>query len=198
FKLTEQAIDTIQVLAKYLGIKQKSLFDQLITDSGPLDVIAGEINNEEFDHLDRTQKTYVISRKTLSCLGEASEKFDTPRDALVEYSIHRLLPIISEEQKKHRKRKKILRELKKFVLQGDRMLRNCRTVLSPEDPVCESLEQAIRVCRTACADIHSFIEQGEIIETLGATNTRKGAANPGTEQHSEIPWYGQKNNGIRP
>ena len=108
FKLTEEAIDAVSIVAAHLGIKQKSLFDHLIDDVRSLNFIAGEIESDTFNQLRRTQKTYVISRKVLCCLDETSKNRNAPRDALVVYSIKRLLPVINEEREKHLNRKKIL------------------------------------------------------------------------------------------
>ncbi|MBW2216846.1 MAG: hypothetical protein JRF34_06595, partial [Deltaproteobacteria bacterium] len=110
------------------------------------------------------QKTYVISRKTLSCLGEASKKFAAPRDALVEYSIQRLLPIIREEREKHRKRKEILSELTEYLEQGEEILKKSRKLLGEEDPVYNNLENAMTVTRNVQKNIKSFVERGAIIE----------------------------------
>src|SRR5210317_699216 len=68
FKLSSRAIDALSIVAVHLGIKQKSLFDQLIEDAGSLSLIANEMESEDFHALDRVQKTYVISRKTLRSL----------------------------------------------------------------------------------------------------------------------------------
>ena len=164
FKLTEMAINAVTIVSTHLGIKQKSLFDHLIDDSQSLDVIAKEVRSDVFNELERVQKTYVISRKTLSCLGEASKKFAAPRDALVEYSIQRLLPIIREEREKHRKRKEILSELTEYFKQGEELLKKSRKLLGEEDPVYNHLENAMAVTRNVKKNIQSFVERGEIIE----------------------------------
>jgi hypothetical protein len=111
FKLSSRAIEALSIVAVHLGIKQKSLFDQLIEDAGSLNLIAREIESEDFHTLERVQKTFVISRRTLISLEEISRKFNAPRDALVEYSIQRLLPVIAKERAKHRKRKEILQDI---------------------------------------------------------------------------------------
>ena len=164
FKLTEMAINAVNIVSTHLGIKQKSLFDHLIDDPQSLDVIAKEVRSEVFNELERVQKTYVISRKTLSCLGEVSKRFDAPRDALVEYSIQRLLPIIREEREKHRKRKEILSELTEYLEQGEEILKKSRKLLGEEDPVYNNLENAMAVTRNVQKNIESFVERGEIIE----------------------------------
>ena len=164
FKLTEMAINAVNIVSTHLGIKQKSLFDHLIDDAQSLDVIAKEVRSDVFNELERVQKTYVISRKTLSCLGEVSKRFAAPRDALVEYSIQRLLPIIREEREKHRKRKEILSELTEYLEQGEEMLKKSRKLLGKEDPVYNNLENAMAVTRNVQKNIKSFVERGEIIE----------------------------------
>jgi predicted transcriptional regulator len=164
FKLTEMAINAVTIVSTHLGIKQKSLFDHLIDDTQSLDVIAKEVRSDVFNELERVQKTYVISRKTLSCLGEASKRFAAPRDALVEYSIQRLLPIIKEEREKHRKRKEILSELTEYLEQGEAILKKSRKLLGEEDPVYNNLENAMTVTRNVQKSIKSFVERGAIIE----------------------------------
>ena len=164
FKLSERAISAVSIVATHLGIKQKSLFDHLIDDARSLDMIATEIQSDPFYELDRVQKTYVISRKTLSCLGEAAERFDAPRDALVEYSIRRLLPIINEERAKHRKRKEILEELTEYLEQGEKLLKKSKASLGEDDPVHGKFESAMAVARNAQKSIACFVEKGKIIE----------------------------------
>ncbi len=164
FKLSEKAISLMSIVSTHLGIKQKSLFDHLIDDVRSLNHIAGEIRPEVFDSLARVQKTYVISRKTLSCLGEISKRYDAPRDALVEYSIQRLLPIINEEKEKHRKRKAIFAEYAEHIRQGEKLLKKSREMLGEDDPVYAKLENSMSVSSNAYRHIKSFIERGEMIE----------------------------------
>ncbi len=164
FKLSERAISLMSIVSTHLGIKQKSLFDHLIDDVRSLNHIAGEIQPEAFDRLDRVQKTYVISRKTLSCLGEISKRYDAPRDALVEYSIQRLLPVIKEEKEKHRKRKAIFAEYAEHIRQGEKLLKKSREVLSEDDPVYVKLESSMFASLNTYKHIKSFIERGEVIE----------------------------------
>ena len=164
FKLTEKAIETISIVAFHMGIKQKSLFDHLIEDARSLNSIARDIKHPEFRKQDRIQKTYVISRKTLSCLEKVSKNFGTPRDALVEYSIKRLMPVITEERAKHRERKKILGEITEYLKQGEKILLKSREILGENDPVCCKFENAMAACCNAHSSIKSFVERGKIIE----------------------------------
>jgi len=164
FKLTAKAIDAISVVSTHLGIKQKSLFDHLMQDSSSLDMIASEIQDNSFKIVDRVQKTYVLSRKTLSCLDSAAKKFDAPRDALVEYSIQRLLPIIIREREKHRKRKEILHDLAEYLNHGYQILQKSQNIIGDDDPILEKIKSAVSASESMYNDIKNFIQRCEIIE----------------------------------
>ena len=164
FKLTGKAIDSISVVSSHLGIKQKSLFDHLIDDIRSLSVIARKVNSDRFKKLNRIQKTYVISRRTLCCLEEVSKDFSAPRDALVEYSIQRLLPVIAEEREKHQRRKGILSEIADYLKQGEKILKRSKKLLGEDDPVYDKLNTSMTALHNAHHSIESFIEKGEMIE----------------------------------
>ena len=111
FRLSEACIDAISILSAQLGIKQKSVFDHLMEDYQVLQNMARELEDTKFDRHRRIQKTFVISRRSLSFLDMISNEYDAPRDALVEYSVRRLLPIIAKERKKHAERKELFAEI---------------------------------------------------------------------------------------
>jgi hypothetical protein len=164
FKLSAKAIETMSIVAVHLGIKQKSLFDHLIEDAQSLKLIAQEIESERFSAISRIQKTFVISRKTLSSLDETSKRFNAPRDALVEYSIQRLLPVLAREREKHRRRKDILRDMNENMEHGLKILQKSRTLLGEEDPVFLRWESAMKTLVNSRRDIAACIEKGKIIE----------------------------------
>ena len=164
FKLSERAIEAMSIVAVHLGIKQKSLFDHLIEDLQSLKLIAREVESERFSNLNRVQKTFVISRKTLSNLDETSRQFNAPRDALVEYSIQRLMPVINRERERHRKRKAILGDMTAYLENGLKILQKSRSLLGEEDPVSDKLETAMRSLANAQSHVQTFVEKGEIIE----------------------------------
>ena len=164
FKLSEKAIHALSILSIHLGIKQKSLFDHLLEDTEALDFIAREVRSEKLVSSNRIQKTFVLSRKTLSCLDSACKNFGTPRDTLVEYSIQRLLPLIAQEREKHRKRKELLSELNEYLKQGKKILTKTRELLGEDDPVYVKLESAMAALFNAHSHIESSLEKGKIIE----------------------------------
>ena len=164
FKLSAKAIEAMSIVAVHLGIKQKSLFDHLIEDVQSLKLIARDVESERFNTISRIQKTFVISRKTLSSLDETSKRFSAPRDALVEYSIQRLLPVIAREREKHRRRKEILRDMNENMENGLRILQKSKTLLGEDDPVFLRWESAMKTLVNTQRDIEVFIEKGKIIE----------------------------------
>lgn len=165
FRLTAQAIDAISVVAVHLGIKQKSLFEHLIEDAQTLAKVARQVQEKQFAPRERVQKTYVLSRRTLKLLQDACETFDAPRDALVEYSIRRLAPVIEEERKKHRRRKRMLEDIAAHVQQGEAVLAKIKSVLGDEDPVYHGYRQALRSLQQAEGEVAAYIERGDIIES---------------------------------
>ena len=164
FKLSASAIDALSIVAVHLGIKQKSLFDHLIEDTDTLTRIAEDIEAEAFRQLDRTQKTFVISRRTLTCLEDISRRFNAPRDALVEYSIQRLVPVIAAEREKHARRKEMVENISAFLNQGHKLLVNVKSELGEDDPVYVRFQAAIRALESACDIIGAYVAKGKIIE----------------------------------
>jgi len=164
FKLSEGCIEAISIVAAHLGIKQKSLFDHLVEDARSLTSIAREIQNIKLTQQGRIQKTFVISRRSLLSLENVSKNFNAPRDALVELSVQRLLPIIAKEREKHGKRKIMLNEIAKHLKEGEKILSNAKGIFGAEDTICQKLESVMTVYENAYHHIASFIEKGKIIE----------------------------------
>jgi hypothetical protein len=164
FRLSEACINAITILSAQLGIKQKSVFDHLMEDAQILKDMARELENIEIDPHERIQKTFVISRRSLSFLDSISSEYDAPRDALVEYSVRRLLPIIAKERKRHEKRKELLAEISNHFAEGEKLLSKAEEMLGAEDSVVNKLKTALSVYKNAFDDIVQFIDRGKIIE----------------------------------
>jgi uncharacterized protein (UPF0147 family) len=164
FRLSENCIDAISILSAQLGIKQKSVFDHLMEDIQILKNMASELENTEFDRHKRVQKTFVISRRSLSFLDTISSTHNAPRDALVEYSVRRLLPIIANERKKHEKRKDLLSDISNHFADGEKLLSKAEEMLGVDDPIVTKLQIAMSVYQNVLDDITNFIERGKVIE----------------------------------
>jgi hypothetical protein len=166
FRLSEACIDAISILSAQLGIKQKSVFDHVLEDAQVLRIVARELEDTQFDRHGRIQKTFVVSRRSLSFLDMISSKHNAPRDALVEYSVRRLLPIIANERKKHDKRKELLAEISNHFNDGETLLSKAEELLGGDDLIVNKLQIAMSVYQNVLDDITNFIERGNIIERL--------------------------------
>jgi anion-transporting ArsA/GET3 family ATPase len=166
FKLTAKAIETMSAVSVHLGIKQKSLFDHLIDDLESLERIARQMGDATRNLPSRMQKTFVLSRRTLSCLDQTAKQYAASRDALVEYSIQRLQPVIAKEKKRHAERKRLLNKFDEFLSSAETILTEAEQTLGPGDPVFDQLEKAILGMLNTRDDIAAFIEKGKIIESF--------------------------------
>ncbi len=163
FKLTERSIEALSILAGQLGIKQKSLFDHLIEDTKALRLIAGEAEDVG-NRMHRIAKTYVISRKTLETLERVSVQYDTPRDALVEYSIERILPLLAREKEKHVQRKQLLEGMRDYFQKGSELLGKAEKNLGRDDPIFLELYNMMRMVKHCCQSLENSVEKGKKIE----------------------------------
>ena len=164
FRLSEACIDAISILSAQLGIKQKSVFDHLMEDDRALNDMARDLENTNYDRHERIQKTFVVSRRSLSFLDMISRRHNAPRDALVEYSVRRLWPILANERKKHQKRKALLTEISNHFAAGEKILLKAENDLGVDDPIVDKLETAMSVYRHALDAITNYIEKGKILE----------------------------------
>ena len=166
FTLSPKAIEALSIVAAFLGIKQKSIFDYLVEDARSLKRIARRIDCNFPKNGERVQKTFVISRKALAALEKAAHGTDASRNALVEMSIHRLLPVIAREGQKHKMRKRRLSEIKRFLDSGLALLSEVETDLGNEDLITIHFKSAIKTLASAHNEISAFISRGDIIENF--------------------------------
>ncbi len=164
FKLSARAIDSLSLVAVHLGIKQKSLFDHLIEDAAALGDLAATIRLRQFQKIDRVQKTYVLSRRTLEVLEMISKSHDTPRDALVEYSIKRLESVILAEKKRHEQRKALFDRVAAHWDAGMNILDEAKNILGEDDPFCRNVERAMAACSRTEKELSAFMEKSRLIE----------------------------------
>jgi hypothetical protein len=165
FKLSERSIDALSILAGQLGIKQKSLFDHLIEDTQALHMIASEFASVG-QAVQRVAKTYVVSRKTLENLEKVSEQYNTPRDALVEYSIERILPLLLREKEKHRKRKMLMEELGAYQARGAELLLKAEGELGEDDPIFIEILNMVRSVNNCYHQLELCVAKGNKIENF--------------------------------
>ena len=164
FRLPRQAIDLLSVIASQLGIKQKSLFDQLIENTSILDHVASEAKKYSIGQEERQQKTFVISKSTLLSLNHVAKQQDVTRDILVEVYINQLVPVIETELNKHKKRKTLLKEMKTYQDQGKKLLRVAEELLGEDDMLCEKIKNQIGITNKNVAAAEKIIKKGMPME----------------------------------
>ncbi len=164
FKLSPRSIDALSLLAGQLGIKQKSIFDHLVDDTRALQALAREIENRAEIEQERVPKTYVISRKTLENLEQVCKRYQAPRDALVEFCIERIMPLIKEEKEKHLNRQKLQSKLDQYLAQSRELLEDADQLLDRDDPVFEQVYQMARTTQSGCDEINQIIDKGKRLE----------------------------------
>ena len=163
FKLPQQVIDLLTVIAGQLGIKQKSLFDQLVENESILEKVVRETRDYSEEE-ERHQKTFVISRRTLLSLNQLAKKKKVSRDILVEIYIKQLLPVIKTELGKHRKRKILIKEMLAYQDQGKKLLKVTEELLGKDDILCEKIKSQINIANKNFATAKDLIKRGMPLE----------------------------------
>ncbi len=166
FKLSQKAIDAIGLVAIHMGIKQKSLFDHIIDDLDALDSLAKTIRIKQFRKIERKQKTFVLSRKTIEALEAISQAYGTPRDALVEYSVKKLESIISAEKLRHEERKILQQAIVDHFTRGKLLYKNAVGILGEDDPYCRRIAKAVLACQKTEIELDDFIKKSKVLESF--------------------------------
>lgn len=133
FKLTEKTINLLKVAAKHLGIKQKTLLDQLLEDKKALGLLADNAITYSRNENKCRSKTLVLSRKALDQIENVSSSLEKPRDFLVELSVARLASYVTSLAETHEKRGLLMEELDQHNTQLIDLLNKSRTILKKDD-----------------------------------------------------------------
>lgn len=164
FKLPKHVIDLLTVIAGQLGIKQKSLFDQLVQDASALERVAREAKEHSEERVERRPKTFVMSRSSLELLNSVAEQKKISRDLLVEISIRRLLPIIETEIEKHMKRKTLLEDMKNYLHQGKVLLKKTDDLMGRDDVLYEMIENQVNLAKKNLSAVNQAVKKGMPME----------------------------------
>jgi hypothetical protein len=164
FRLPSQVIALLSMAASQLGLKKKSLFDQLVEDREVLEQLAQMADQYQSAGEQRQQKTYVVSRNALLSLESVAKTCGLPRDLLVELSIQRLVPVLNSEHEKQRKRVALVDDLQQFSQLSKRLWRDAGEQLGEEDPASRLLAGLHACCQRAENDLAQLVEQGKELE----------------------------------
>ena len=172
FKLSEACIHAINIVATQLGIKHRSLFDYLVEDADALQAIARKIATGDYPHANGIQKSYIISRESLSALDGMCEKLKISRDVLIEHSVRRLLPIIEKEMENHRRRKKISELVHKHYKDSRKVLGQIKESVGADDPLYKAYQHTVESCKQVKAQVNDIISKGKVIEGFDPESLR--------------------------
>jgi hypothetical protein len=175
FRLPEHIIKLLNVVAFQLGLKQKSLFDQLIEDQDIVKKIAERMLEQEIQTHDkqRRPKTYVLNRRSLEIIEKLSKELNLSRDLLVEISIQRLLPVLQSEKEKYKNRLIIYKDMEQYLEQGKKLFKKAEHLLGPEDATCEKIKQGIDINERNLDRLRRMIESSRAMEVIEFENTGK-------------------------
>ena len=167
FRLPTEMVSLLSVAASHLGLKQKSLFDQLVENRQVLEQVAASAEGYQPSADRRQQKTYVLSRNSLAALDLVARTHGLARDLLVEISISRLLPVLSAEQERQQNRKAVLVELEEYWQEGRALLARTGERLSSEDPATRQLAALVDQCERVVRELRDQVERGRAMEDYG-------------------------------
>jgi len=164
FRLPPQVITLLSVAANQLGLKQKSLFNQLVEDREVLSQLAMAAETHQQAQNKRQQKTYVVSRNALLSLEYVAKSLGMPRDLLVELSIQRLVPVLSSEQEKNRKRELLSRELELLQRKNEEILQQSIEELGDDDAATELVAELQQHFDRVLSQFNQLVDQGKELE----------------------------------
>jgi len=160
FRISPEFIEALSILSGRLGLKQKSLFDYLLEDSDSLIAIARSNPRKNIEKKSRIQKTFVISKKSLSSLEKLLSAVEASRDDLVEYAIQRLLPILLKERNQQKKRETVLSEIAQHFEHSIELMRKIEKSVGKDDPLYEYYLAIIEAYRDAFDKMETWYNKG--------------------------------------
>lgn len=166
FTLPPQTISMLSAVASQLGVKQKSIFDHLVENRRILDEVADKARRHSHKKKQRRQKTFVLSKNSLSTLDAFAKAHELPRDVLVEFSIQQLRPVLAEEKERHENRKALLKEMQVFLAHGKQMAKKARSLMGEEEPAFQKLKDTLDLHEKNINELENAIEKGKCMETV--------------------------------
>jgi hypothetical protein len=142
----------------------KSLFDHMVQERKTLEAIALKAKERVYETNPGVAKTFVISRDAAEIFSDVANRWEIPRDALVEACIQQLMPLIKREQVRHDSRKVLYMKMEGHLEGAKKLFDDMRSDLGDGDPMCNKMANVIAAYERAFAAIGEFIRKGENIE----------------------------------
>jgi hypothetical protein len=179
FRLPIDLIEVLGIIASQFGVKQKSLFDQMIEDDAALDEIAEGVSSYTPENIERRSKTYVLSKQSLLAFERVATERQISRDILVEVSIRRLLPLLFAERERHSKREQILGDMEQYLRQGHELLEKTVRLLGKDDPVSEMVSRMVRLGEEKVMTLTDIVAKGKTLDKVGIERFSGGVISGG-------------------
>jgi uncharacterized protein (UPF0297 family) len=133
-----------------------------------LEAVAATVKTDSAEDTPRQVKAYVISRDAVLVLDDVAQIRKVPRDALVEASVMRLMPLIQKEQTRHHARKALLLRMERHLKSGRKLFDEMRADLGPNDPMYDQMQNVMGAYERAFAAMAAFVGKGKNIEGFDA------------------------------
>ena len=166
FRLPEDIIVLLAIVAGQFGLQQKALLDQLIDNAEFMKIPADKVRREYQGRRSYRPKTFVLSKRSLHVLEKISRERRIPRDALVAAVIQQLLPIIRAEREKQRKRQEIYGDLVSCLRYGRKLLAKSEKYLGRDDLACDMIGKMVRLGEDCVEKMEEIIERGRNMEEV--------------------------------
>ncbi len=166
FRLPEDIIVLLAIVAGQFGLQQKALLDQLIDNAEFMKIRADKVRRDYEGKQPSRPKTFVLSKRSLNILEKISRERRIPRDALVAAVIQQLMPIIRAEREKQRKRQEIYEDLVSYLRFGQKLLAKSDKYLGRDDLAYDMIGKMVRLGEDCVAKMEEIIERGRNMEEV--------------------------------
>ncbi len=163
FNLSQKAHDAIGEVANTLNKKNAEVFETMMEI---FNKIGNDLPLSSTDAENKTRKTYVIDKKTLSAINKASEKSKIPRDTLIDnlaQTVKKIIELIAS--KKNEKYSNILKKIiNPFCAEAEKVEKTLKKELGDDDPVVNRFGLIIVIIMNLSMAIENYLKNGESID----------------------------------
>lgn len=166
FNLSRQGHDAINEAAKAFGKTNAEMFDEMLGIYKLISESNIDLSSLSKDAKNKTRKTYVINKKTLSEITRISDKLKIPRDILIDnlaQTVKKIIELIAS--KKNEKYSNILKKIiNPFWIEAKKIEKILIKELGDDDPVVNRFGLIIVIIMNLAGAIENYLNNGEPID----------------------------------
>lgn len=163
FNLSQKGHGAIGEIANTLNKKNAEVFETMMAI---FNKIGNDLPLSSTDTENKTRKTYVIDKKTLSAINKASKESKIPRDALIDnlaQNVKRIIELLSSE--KDKKYTDVLKKIiNPFWIEAEKIEKTLIKELGDDDPVVNRFGLIIVIIMNLSMAIENYLNNGEPID----------------------------------